>query len=144
MGACARYQTTPKESHLKVAKRIIRYVYGTSDFSLWYLFDSNPEIAGYSDADKARDIEDQKSTSGGCFYVKNSFISWHSKKQNSISLSTAEAEYIVAESACTQLLWIKQMLKDYGIVQGTMSLFVDNLSAIKISKNLVKESGSTL
>ena len=67
-------------------------------------------------------------------------ISWFCKKQNSISLSTAEAEYVAAGSACTQLMWMKQMLADYGLEQGTLTLFCDNMSAINISKNLVQHS----
>ena len=85
-------------------------------------------------------MDDRKSTSGGCFYVGNCLVAWHSKKQNSISLSTAEAEYIAAGSCCAQLLWMKQTLIDYGINQGTMTLFCDNTSAINISKNPVQHS----
>ncbi|KAK0594670.1 hypothetical protein LWI29_005328 [Acer saccharum] len=62
--------------------------------------------------------DDRKSTSGGCFFLGNNLVSWFCKKQNSISLSTAEAEYIAAGSGCTQLLWMKQMLVDYGFNQG--------------------------
>ena len=67
-------------------------------------------------------------------------MSWHSKKQSSISLSTAEAEYISAGSCCTQLIWMKQMLKDYMIDQGSMVVYCDNTSAIDISKNPVQHS----
>ena len=67
-------------------------------------------------------------------------VSWHSKKQNSISLSIVEAEYIVARSCCTQLLWMKQMLKDYGFDLDTLTIFCDNTSAINISKNSVQHS----
>ena len=63
-----------------------------------------------------------------------------SKKQNSISLSTAEAEYIVAGSCCSQLLWMKKLLSDYGITQDTMVVYCDNSSAIDISKNPVQHS----
>ena len=97
-------------------------------------------MVGYSDADWAGNADDRKSTSGGCFYVRNCLIAWLSKKQNSISLSTAEAEYIAAGSCCTQLLWMKQMLHDYGIDQDTMIVFCDNTSAINISKNPVQHS----
>ena len=65
-----------------------------------------------------------------------------SKKQNSISLSTAEAEYIAAASYCAQLLWMKKLLHDYGITQDTMYMFCDNMSAINLSKNLVQHSKS--
>lgn len=64
-------------------------------------------------------------------------VSWHSKKHNSISLSTVEAEYIAAGSYCTQLVWMKQMLRDYRIPQELLTVYCDNLSAINISKNPV-------
>ena len=65
-----------------------------------------------------------------------------SKKQNSASLFTAEAEYIAARSCCTQLLWMKKLLHDYGIPQETMSVFCDNTSTINLSKNTVQHSKS--
>jgi hypothetical protein len=72
--------------------------------------------------------------------VGNNLVAWMSKKQASISLSTAEAEYIVAGSCCTQLLWMKTLLGDYGFSQDTMIINCDNTSAINISKNLVQHS----
>ncbi|CAL8113462.1 unnamed protein product [Prunus armeniaca] len=69
----------------------------------------------YSDADWAGNIDDRKSTIVGCFYIGYNLVSWFSKKQNCVSLSTAEAKYIIVGSYCTQLLWMKQMLNDYGI-----------------------------
>ncbi|KAL5537917.1 hypothetical protein UlMin_045747 [Ulmus minor] len=140
VGVCARFQSDPKESHLQAVKRIIRYVNGTLDYGLWYSMDTTTDLVGYSDADWAGTIDDRKSTSGGCFYLGNNLVSWFSKKQNSISLSTAEAEYIAAGSASTQLLWMKQMLEDYGIKQGMLTLYCDNTSAINISKNPVQHS----
>ena len=87
-------------------------------------------------------MDDRKSTSGGCFYHGNNLVSWMSKKQNFVSLSTAEAEYIAAGSCCTQLLWMKKLLHDYGIPQDTICVFYDNTSAINLSKNLVQHSKS--
>ncbi|CAM8948430.1 unnamed protein product [Rhodiola kirilowii] len=107
VGVCARYQSEPKESHLLQVKRIIKYVCGTVEFGIWYTNDTNPHLVGFCDADWAGNAEDRKSTSGGCFFLGNNLVSWFSKKQNSISLSTAEAEYIAAGSCCTQLLWMK-------------------------------------
>ncbi|KAK0578784.1 hypothetical protein LWI29_016146 [Acer saccharum] len=140
VGVCARYQSDPKESHLSSVKRVIRFVNGTSNYGIWYSFDTNPSLVGYSDADWAGNCDDRKSTSGGCFFLGNNLVSWFCKKQNSISLSTAEAEYIAAGSGCTQLMWMKQMLVDYGFNQGTLTLFCDNMSAINISKNPVQHS----
>ncbi|KAK1564465.1 hypothetical protein Q3G72_003838 [Acer saccharum] len=140
VGVCARYQSDPKESHLSSVKRVIRFVNGTSNYGIWYSFDTNPSLVGYSDADWAGNCDDRKSTSGGCFFLGNNLVSWFCKKQNSISLSTAKAEYIAAGSGCTQLIWMKQMLVDYGFNQGTLTLFCDNMNAINISKNPVQHS----
>ena len=138
VGVCARYQAAPKESHLTVVKRIIRYVNGTPDYGLWYSKDFNTCLVGYSDADWARSVDDRKSTLGGYFYLGNNLVSWMSKKQNCVSLSTAEVEYIAVGSYCTQLLWMKKLLHDYGILQNTMCVFCDNTSAINLSKNPVR------
>ncbi|XP_030964210.1 secreted RxLR effector protein 161-like [Quercus lobata] len=100
VGVCARFQAAPKESHLTAVKQIIHYINGTSNYGIWYSRDSNECLAGFSDADWAGCIDDRKSTSGGCFYLENNLLSWMSKKQNSVSLSTAEVEYIAAASCC--------------------------------------------
>ena len=140
VGVCARYQACPTESHLMAVKRILRYVSHTTDYGIWYSRDSTADLAGFSDADWAGNSDDRKSTSGGCFYLGNNLVAWYSKKQNSISLSTAEAEYIAAGSCCTQLLWMKQMVSDYGLCQNTLTIFCDNTSAICISKNPVQHN----
>ena len=142
VGVCARYQAAPKESHLTAVKRIIWYINGTPDYGLWYSKDSNACLTVYLDADWASSVNNRTSTSGGCFYLAKNLVSWMSKKQNSVSLSTAEAEYIAAGSCCTQLLWMKKLLHDYGILQNTMYVFCDNTSAINLSKNLVQRSKS--
>ncbi|XP_012841324.1 PREDICTED: uncharacterized protein LOC105961635 [Erythranthe guttata] len=98
------------------------------------------QTRGFSDADWAGDADDRKSTTGGCFYLGNNLVSWYSKKRNSISLSTAESEYIAAGSCCAQLLWMKQMVCDYGISQDLLHIYCDNVSAINISKNPVQHS----
>ncbi|XP_039143972.1 secreted RxLR effector protein 161-like [Dioscorea cayenensis subsp. rotundata] len=140
IGVCARYQATPMESHLKPVKRIIRYVHSTAKYGIWYSKDSNSHLAGYSDANWEGNIDDRKSTSGGCFYLGNNLVTWYSKKQSSISLSPAKVEYIAPESCRTQLLSMKQMLEDYGLQQGVLTIFCDNKSAIDIFKNPVQHS----
>ncbi|TYK18114.1 putative gag-pol polyprotein [Cucumis melo var. makuwa] len=103
VGICVRYQTDPQMSHLEAVKRILKYVHGTSDFGILYSYDTTSILVGYCDADWAGSTDDRKTTSGGCFFLGNNLISWFSKKQNCVSLSTTEAEYIAAGSACTQL-----------------------------------------
>ncbi|CAM8982110.1 unnamed protein product [Rhodiola kirilowii] len=146
VGVCARYQADPKESHLLQVKRIIKYVSGTADYGLWYTRDTSGCIVGYSDADWAGNIEDRKSTSGGCFFIGNNLVSWFSKKQNSISLSSTEAEYIAGGSCCAQMIRMKQMLKEVGLDQNTMTLYCDNMSAsasLRIQTNIRGQSTLT-
>ena len=137
---CARCQANPKESHMTTLKRIIKYVKTTVEFGVWYSKDTSDVLAGYSDANWDGNTDNRKSTSGGCFYVGNNLVSWMSKKQNSISLSIAETEYIAAGSYCTQLLWMQKLLHDYGICQEHLTIYCDNTNAINISKNLVQYS----
>ena len=96
-------------------KKIIKYISGTCDYGLFYSKESNMSLAGYSDVDWAGNANDKKSTTSGCFYVRDNLVTWMSKKQNSVSLLTADAEYIVAESCCSQFLWMKKLLGDYEI-----------------------------
>jgi hypothetical protein len=82
----------------------------------------------------------KKSISGGSFFLGNNLVSWFSKKQNFVSLSTAEAEYIAVGSSCSQLVRMKQMLEEYDVQQSVLTLYCDNLSAINISKNSIQHS----
>ena len=134
VGVCARYQVNPKVSHMIALKKVIKYVKITVDFGVWYNKDTNDVLAGYSNANWARNADDRKSTSGGCFYVDNNLVSWMSKKQNFILLSTAKAEYITVCSCCTQLLWMQKFLLNYGIRQEHLTIYYDNTSVIKIGR----------
>ena len=139
-GVCSRFQSNPKVSPLNAIKRIIKYVGGTCDYELFYSKESNLSLTDFSNFDWASNTDDRKSTTGGCFYVGANLVAWMSKKKNSMSLSTAEAEYIAAGSCCSQLLWMKKVLTDYEISQDTMIVYCDNSSAIDISKNHVQHS----
>jgi hypothetical protein len=101
---CARFQAALKDCHLRAVKRIMRYLVLTPNLGIWYPKGSHFELLGYSDAYYARCKVDRKSTSGTCQFLGRSLVSWSSKKQNSVALSTAEAEYVAAGSCCAQLL----------------------------------------
>jgi len=137
---CARFQSNPKESHLSVVKRIIRCLLGTLNIGLWYPKNSTCNLIGYSDFDFAGFKTDRKSPSGTCHFIGSALVSWHSKKQNNVALSTAEAEYIYAGNFCAQILWMKQQLSDYGIFLDHIPTRCDNTSAINLSKNPVLHS----
>ena len=138
VGVCARYQAEPKMSHLTQVKRILKYINSTSDYGIMYSHSKNPMLIGYCDADWAGSTGDRKSTSGGCFFLGNNLISWFNMKHDNVSLSTAEAEYIAVGSCCSQLVWMKQMLKEYNVEEDVLALYCDNLSAINISKNPIQ------
>jgi hypothetical protein len=78
---------------------------------------------------------DRKTTSGACQFLDRSLVSWSSKKQDCVSLSTAKAEYVAAASCCAQLLLMRQTMEDYGIHFDKVPLLCDNESAIKIAHN---------
>jgi hypothetical protein len=91
---CARFQTASKDCHLRAIKRIMRYLVLTPNLVLWYHKGSCFELIGYSDVDYARCKVDRKSTSRTYQFLGRSLVSWSSKKQNFIALSTAKAEYV--------------------------------------------------
>jgi hypothetical protein len=137
---CARFQSCPRESHLIAVKRIFRYLLGTIDLGLWYPKSKSFDLISYTDADFAGCKIDRKSTSGTCHFLGHSLVSWFSKKQNSVALSTAEAEYVAASSCCAQSLYIKQQLEDFKILFYHIPIRCDNTSAISLSKNPIQHS----
>ncbi|KAK8913644.1 hypothetical protein KSP39_PZI023491 [Platanthera zijinensis] len=137
---CARFQVSPRESHLILVKRILRYVKSCPNLGLWYPKDSAFDLTGFSDADYAGCRIDRKSTSGTCQFLGDRLVSWFCKKQTSVSTSTAEAEYMAAGSCCSQILWIQNQLLDYGYNLEKSKIFCDNTSAISIAQNPVLHS----
>ena len=137
---CARFQANPKDCHLVAVKRILRYLVHTQNLGLWYPKGSLFDLLGYSDSDYAGCKVDRKSTTGTCQFLGRSLVSWSSKKQNCVALSTAEAEYIAAGACCAQLLWMKQTLRDFGCEFNKIPLLCDNESAIKLANNPVQHS----
>lgn len=111
----ARFQANTKENHVKVVKIIFRYLNSTLDYGLWYPKYSEFDLSAYIDVDWDGCVDDRRIASGVSLFLGSRLISWHSKKQDSLSLYTAEAEYIIATSCCTQVLWMKQTLKDIKI-----------------------------
>ena len=137
---CARFQANPKEAHLVAIKRILRYLKHTPSIGLCYPKGARFQLVGYFDSDYASCKIDRKSTSGGCHLLGRSLVSWTSKKQNSVTLSTAEAEYIAAGACCAQILYMKQTLLDFGVVLEKVPLLCDNESTVKLVDNPVQHS----
>ncbi|WVZ97245.1 hypothetical protein U9M48_042795 [Paspalum notatum var. saurae] len=125
--------------YLTVTRPDIQFAF-TPKLGLWYSSGSFLSLRGFSDADHAGCRIDRKSTSGTCEFLGISLVSWSSRKQASVSLSTTEAEYIAAASCCSQLLWMKATLSDFGLSFGRIPLLVDSTSAISVAKNPVLHS----
>ncbi|KAJ9544362.1 hypothetical protein OSB04_024069 [Centaurea solstitialis] len=130
---CARYQAKPKESHLAAVKRIFRYLKGTPFYGIWYPKGLGFELQAYTDADCGGCNMDRKSTSGHLQFLGNKLVSWASKKQQCVSTSTAESEYVAAASCCSQCS------RNFVIMVLNTKRF-PSISAIAISANLVQHS----
>jgi hypothetical protein len=138
VGLLSRYMEEPRVSHLQGVKRILRYIKGTLTEGIFYGNNNDVKLVGYTDSDWAGDIETRKSTSGYAFHLGTGAISWSSKKQPVVALSTAEAEYIAATSCATQTVWLRKILEVMHQKQNTPTeIYCDNKSAIALSKNPV-------
>nr|GFC37347.1 uncharacterized mitochondrial protein AtMg00810-like [Tanacetum cinerariifolium] len=105
--ACARFQVTPKVSHLNVVKRIFRYLKGKPHLGLWYPKDLPFDLVAYSDSGYAGASLERKSITGGCQFFRWRLISWQCKKQTVVGTSSTEAEYVATASGCAQVLWMQ-------------------------------------
>ncbi|GJR05618.1 retrovirus-related pol polyprotein from transposon TNT 1-94 [Tanacetum coccineum] len=137
---CARYQYNPKESHLIAVKRILRYLKGTPTLGMYYLKCSGFNLKGYSDSDYVVCNMDRKSTSGVCQILGGKLVCWSAKKQQSVAMSSVEAEYVADAGSYASILWMKSLLSDYDIHYKMVPIFCDNTSAIAISNNPVLHS----
>ena len=108
----SRFMESPKDSHWQASKRILRYVSGTRDLGIMYSTLENFKLIGYTDSDNGGSIDDRKSIYGYTFRFCTGVVSWASKKQPIVTLSSTEAEYVAAKSAACQAVWMRRVLKD--------------------------------
>ncbi|GJR95627.1 retrovirus-related pol polyprotein from transposon TNT 1-94 [Tanacetum coccineum] len=139
---CGRYQENPNKHHVTSVKRIFRYLKGTINLGLWYPKDFGFDLTAYSDADHARCHLDRKSTSVSVQFLGDKLVCWSSKKQNCVSISTAESEYVVVSGCCAQILWMRTQLTDYSFLYDKVPIYCDSKSAIAISCNPVQHTRS--
>ena len=141
----SRYMNNPSSEHISAAKRILRYIKGTSSFGLRYeKVKKKHSIQGCSDNDFAGDSDDQKSKTGQVFFIGSSAITCNTVKQNIMALSSCEAEYITASAASCQGIWIVRFIEELiNINVRPFKLFIDNKSAIALSKNPSQHGQST-
>lgn len=128
----------PCNNHLALLKRILRYIRGTSSHGLKLHRLPSTEIRTYSDADWAGSPDTRRSTSGYCIYFGDSLISWSSKRQPTVSRSSAEAEYRAVANAVAECRWLRQLLSELGVnVPQATVVYCDNISAVYMSQNPV-------
>ncbi|GKC90348.1 hypothetical protein Tco_1150997 [Tanacetum coccineum] len=101
---CARYQARPTEKHLHAVKRIFQYLRGTVNRGLWYLKDSPIALTTFADADHAGCQDTRRSTSGSIEFLGDRLVSWSSKRQKSVAISSTEAKYIAMSGCCAKIL----------------------------------------
>lgn len=136
VGNVAKFCSKPTKQHWIAVKRILRYLKGTHTYGLLYTKQSISTCVGFSDSDWGGDLDDRKSTSGYVFQIGKTAVSWKSKKQACVALSTAEAEYIALASTVQESLWMQQLLSDLKKEPvKQMVIFEDNQSTISMSKN---------
>ncbi|GMI77806.1 hypothetical protein HRI_001449800 [Hibiscus trionum] len=138
VGVASRYMSNPKKPHLDAVRRILRYVKGTINFGILYKKVKECQMIGYCDADYAGDHSTRRSTTGYIFSLGSGAISWCSKRQPTVSLSSTEAEYRSAASAAQESTWLKQLMEDlHQPTDYQVRLLCDNLSAIRLAENPV-------
>lgn len=135
---CSRFLENPTNAHCNAVKQIFRYLKNTSNYGIEYngKFEESNKLIGYSDSDFANDPDTRKSISGYVFKINDGAITWSSQRQQIVTLSTTEAEYVAAAHATKEATWLRQMLYDIGEEQETpTTINIDNQSAIRLVKN---------
>jgi hypothetical protein len=134
----SQFMVEPRRVHWVAAKHVLRYLCGTVDYGLDYHRGDGVRLVGYTDSDWAGCVSDRKSTSGCCFGLGSAVVSWFSRKQKSVALSSAEAEYMAASQASCEALWLRKMLIGlFGVQLRPTVIYCDNQSCIKLSENPV-------
>jgi hypothetical protein len=131
----ARYSSNPSQAHWNLAKRVLQFLYNMRNQCL-LLGGKEPKPYAYADADFPGDNEDRKSTGGYAVFLGNSAISWSSKKQTTVALSSTEAEYVILSEATREVLWIRRFLQELGLeFNKPTTIYQDNLGTQAFALN---------
>jgi hypothetical protein len=130
------YMHDPRKPHLALVKRILRYICGTLDYGLQLHHSSVADLIAYSDADQVSCLDTRRSTSGYRVFLRDNMISWSSKRQHTVSRSSAEAEYRVVANAIAEAYWLRQLFKElHSPPHQATAVYCDNISAVYLSIN---------
>jgi len=131
----SQFLERPSEAHLCAAKRILRYLKGTKDYKLHLGQNSDLTLVGYSDANWGNDPDTRRSTTGYLFYLSGGVITWSSKRQPTVALSSMEAEYMAHAQVTIEAIWLRNLLSELGFKQKVTTIYEDNQSCIALAKN---------
>jgi hypothetical protein len=132
----SQFMSQPRQTHWISTKHVLRYICGIVGRGMRYTSSINMRLQGYTDFDWAGNAVDRKSTSGCCFTLESAMVSWCSKKQTFVALSTAEVEYISLIVAIREAVWLHKLLADlFGHVLDSTVIHCDNQSCVKLSEN---------
>lgn len=138
VGVVSRYLEKPAAAHVNAVKRIMKYIRGTINTGIRYTANHEFDFVGYSDADYAGDTGTRKSTSGYIFHIGSGVVSWASMRQQSVTLSSTESEYVAACQAIKEMIWLRELITGLSFVESVKAKFyMDNQSAIRLIKNPV-------
>ena len=133
VGKLARHASAPTQAHASAAKGVLKYLKGTSQLGLRYA--AAGALTGYCDADFAGNVDTRRSTTGYAFLLNGAAISWMSKVQPTVAVSTTEAEYIAAAMAAREALWLRTLVRELGGGSTAVPMLCDNQGAIKLMHN---------
>ena len=144
VGVLSRFMSKPGKEHWTTVKRVFWYLHGTSDYGLCYQgrpgLDRVLDICGFVDADWDGDLDQRRSTSGYVFNLFGGAISWMSKKQSLVALSTTKAEYMAATHVSKEAVWLQRLCSSMGLVHEAIRTDCDSQSEIFLAKNLAYHS----
>uniref|UniRef100_A0AAV1U9F8 CCHC-type domain-containing protein n=1 Tax=Peronospora matthiolae TaxID=2874970 RepID=A0AAV1U9F8_9STRA len=137
VGVLSQFAAEPCPTHWQALKRVFRFIQGTRTYGIEFQATSDDKLQGYSDADWAGDVEARRSTSGYAFVMNNGCISWRSKKQSTVALSSTEAEYMALTEAVQEAIWLKAFLHELGDMNSdeAVKIYEDNQGSIALAKN---------
>jgi hypothetical protein len=138
VGLESQFMQVPRKPHLDGVRHTLRYVSATADYGLFYEASTKLQVHGYIDANWASSISDRRSTSGFMFSFGSAAVTWSSKKQLTVALSSTEAKYMGVAMAACEVAWLRKLLGDLGLhVDRQVVIYCDNLSSIQLARNLV-------
>ena len=135
VGVLARHMAAPTVDHWNAAKGVLRYLAGTNGVGL--LYGKGTGLIGYCDSDYAGDVDTRRSTTGYAFVLHGGVISWSSKLQPTVAVSTIDSEYMAASAAVKDALWLRMLCADFDMPIGKVKILCDNQGCIRILKDAI-------